>query len=252
MKNKYTLLAIGNSFSRDATVFLSGAAMSAGIDLTVVNLYIGGCSLERHAENLDSNDTVYLVEVNGAVTDKYAGLRTVVESTDWNHIVTQQSSHDSGWPDTYEPYAGKLFDYLGSAAPKSKIHIMQTWAYESNSTHPLFTRYNRDSAEMYNRSRAAYMTIAEKYTLPLIPCGDMVEEIRKTPEFNIKNGGESICRDGFHMHLVYGRYLLSAVWLKSIFGADVSSSFIPVNPAAPPAEPKKLALIRDVIKKHFC
>ncbi|MCH5260227.1 MAG: DUF4886 domain-containing protein [Lachnospiraceae bacterium] len=251
MKDKRTILAIGNSFSRDATVFLHDAAKSAGLNLTVVNLYIGGCSLERHAENLESNDTVYLVEVNGAVTDKYSGLRTVVESTDWDEIVTQQSSHDSGWLDTYEPYAGKLFGYLGSAAPKSKIHIMQTWAYESNSTHPLFIRYNRDRAEMYNRSRAAYMAIADKYSLPVIPCGDVVEEIRKTPEFDISRGGQSICRDGFHMHLVYGRYLLSAVWLKSIFGLDVSPAFIPTNPAAPSAEPKKLALILEVVAKHF-
>ena len=249
MAKPYKLLAIGNSFSRDATVFLHDAAASVGIDLTVVNLFIGGCSLERHVENLRSNDTVYLVEVNGVPTDKYAALTAVVESTDWDYIFTQQSSHDSGWQDTYEPFAGILLDYLASAAPKSKKYIMQTWAYATDSTHPAFPRYNRDATEMYNRSRAAYRAVAKRYALPLAPCGDVIEALRKTDEFNLSKGGMSICRDGFHMHLVYGRYLLAAVWVKTLFGKDLPDSFIPVNLAAPPADPKLLKLIRKTVSE---
>ena len=31
----------------------------------------------------------------------------------------------------------------------------------------------------------------------------------------------SLCRDGFHMSLVYGRYLLGAVWYETLTGQSV-------------------------------
>ena len=44
----YKILAIGNSFSEDATYYLHQILEHSGIENQVVNLYIGGCSLERH------------------------------------------------------------------------------------------------------------------------------------------------------------------------------------------------------------
>ena len=59
------VLTIGNSFSQDATRYLSQIARSAGESLTVINLYIGGCSLERHYRNMKSGEDVYWLEHNG-------------------------------------------------------------------------------------------------------------------------------------------------------------------------------------------
>ncbi len=42
------VLAIGNSFSQDATRYLRKIAQASGEDMKVVNLYIGGCPLSRH------------------------------------------------------------------------------------------------------------------------------------------------------------------------------------------------------------
>ena len=42
------ILAIGNSFSEDASAYIHQMAESAGYDVQIVNLYIGGCPLERH------------------------------------------------------------------------------------------------------------------------------------------------------------------------------------------------------------
>ena len=42
------ILAIGNSFSQDATHYLHQIAASDNVEMKVVNLYIGGCSLEQH------------------------------------------------------------------------------------------------------------------------------------------------------------------------------------------------------------
>ena len=50
------ILAIGNSFSQDATRYLHQFASAAGIDTKVVNLYIGGCPLERHWKNIENDE----------------------------------------------------------------------------------------------------------------------------------------------------------------------------------------------------
>ena len=54
------ILAIGNSFSQDATHYLHQIAGADGVETKVVNLYIGGCSLERHWANVQSGAKDYL------------------------------------------------------------------------------------------------------------------------------------------------------------------------------------------------
>ena len=62
------ILAIGNSFSEDATHYLHQIAAADQVDMKVGNLYIGGCSLERHWNNIQTNAAEYLYEENGAST----------------------------------------------------------------------------------------------------------------------------------------------------------------------------------------
>ena len=53
------ILAIGNSFSEDATHYLHQIAKGSGIATKVVNLYIGGCSLETHCKNILDKEKAY-------------------------------------------------------------------------------------------------------------------------------------------------------------------------------------------------
>ena len=53
------VLAIGNSFSQDATAMLE----RLNDNLYVRNLYIGGCSLERHYNNMISHEAAYAYEI---------------------------------------------------------------------------------------------------------------------------------------------------------------------------------------------
>jgi hypothetical protein len=226
--NMTNILAIGNSFSRDATAYLYDICENMGLSVHVVNLYIGGCSLERHWSNIERDEKAYQYQENGICTDRYVSISEILRSRPWDYIVTQQSSHDSGWLDTYEPFAGLIFDYIKKEVPGAKICMQQTWAYEIDSDHGCFIRYNRDQQEMYNRSRANYHAIADKYGIQLIPCGDVIQNIRKHPEFDVSKGGKSICRDGFHMHYLYGRYALACTWAKNLLGAPVSDcTYVP-------------------------
>ena len=62
------VLSIGNSFSQDAQRYLHGIARAAGEKIANVNLYIGGCSLERHHQNMCENMRAYTLECGGIDT----------------------------------------------------------------------------------------------------------------------------------------------------------------------------------------
>ena len=106
------ILAIGNSFSQDATHYLNQIAKEDCVETKVVNLYIGGCSLERHWSNVQSGAEDYLYELNGKSTEKYISIQEALKEERWDYIVTQQASHDSGWTDTYEPFLENLTRYI--------------------------------------------------------------------------------------------------------------------------------------------
>ena len=58
--------------------------------------------------------------------------------------------------------------------------------------------------------------------------------VRAAEPFVYENGGMSLCRDGFHMSLVYGRYLLGAVWYETLTGQSVlDNGYVPCAPLAP-------------------
>ena len=57
---------------------------------------------------------------------------------------------------------------------------------------------------------------------PLIPSGTVIQYLRNNvPEFDYKNGGLSLCRDGFHLSLDYGRFAAAAAWLATLTGKAV-------------------------------
>ena len=47
------VLSVGNSFSVDCQRYVREIAAGNGKEITLGNLYIGGCSLERHCENME-------------------------------------------------------------------------------------------------------------------------------------------------------------------------------------------------------
>ena len=106
------ILAVGNSFSEDATYYLHQILEIAGVENQVVNLYIGGCSLEKHWRNIEKNAREYQFQFNGTKTDRRVTVKEVLKEAKWDVIVTQQASHDSGWLDTYEPFLGKIVAYF--------------------------------------------------------------------------------------------------------------------------------------------
>lgn len=244
------ILAIGNSFSRDATAYLHQLLNDCGVENTIVNLYIGGCPLERHWRNIEQNRSDYEYQRNGQIVERRVSIQRALAEEEWDIIVTQQVSHDSGWAESYEPFLTLMTDYLRKMAPKAKLCLHQTWAYEKDSNHDNFMRYSRDQALMYRKLTACYRDAAQRHGMGLIPCGDVIQALRQEEPFRYGEGGMSLCRDGYHVHLIYGRYALSCTWARALCGADLEKSgYVPVSECDPAltADASLLALIRRVV-----
>ena len=161
--------------------------------------------------------------------------------------MTQQASPDSGWLISYEPFLGWILDYLKEQVPQAKIYLNETWAYAKNSVHKHFGRYHYDQKKMYEMLHDAYKTMAEKYRLPLIPSGTLIQKVRDTDYF--RDEEPSICRDGFHMSHIYGRYAVACMWAKYLFGISLQeNTYVPTTFNVPVGEQADIAVV-EMIRK---
>ena len=124
------ILAIGNSFSDDASAWLHQIAKAGGVDLNVVSLCIGGCPLKLHWANALGDVSDYYVTVNGEQTGETFSLREALESDDFDFITFQQASILSGREKTFYPFIENLFHFVRAYLPDAEILLHQTWAYE--------------------------------------------------------------------------------------------------------------------------
>ena len=212
------VLSIGNSFSQDAQRYLHEIALADGYDLECVNLYIGGCSLERHYNNMISKSLEYDFELNGNKTGRIVSLSEALSEAEYDIITLQQVSQLSGRPQTYIPYVAILADYVRKMQPKAKLYFHRTWSYEWGYVTDKYVPYNSDQEEKYLRICDATEMASKLINAEVIPSGDAIQRLRALPEFDYRGGGISICRDGFHMSLDYGRFAVGVVWYHTLTG----------------------------------
>lgn len=234
------ILSIGNSFSQDAHRYLSQVAAADGVELTAHNLYIGGCSLEQHWNNAWRDAAVYDHEINGETVGKLSILQGL-RAERWDVITLQQVSHLAGIYSSYMPFLPRLVSLCRQICPEAQLWLQQTWAYETDAAHDGFANYQRDQQTMHEAVREAYHKAARIVGAGVIPVGDTIRRLRQTaPAFDYPNGGISLCRDGFHLSLDYGRYAAALTWFATLTGRSVAE-----NGFAPPeTDEALLAVVR--------
>ena len=215
------VLAIGNSFSEDATAFLWDICDSAGMDeIIIANLYIGGCSLDTHWSNMQANAAAYDYQYNewGSFNKSKKSIRWALEDEEWDIITIQQVSQNSGMTETFGNLQN-ILDYIKqySKNPDAKIYWHMTWAYQQNSTHSGFANYGKDQMTMYNAILDAGKYVLENYEDidGVIPSGTAVQNLR-TSDF-----GDKVTRDGYHMSWSTGRYMTALTWFHTFTGYPV-------------------------------
>ena len=209
------ILAIGNSFSQDATEYLKKISECGKGDITIVNLVIGGCSLSRHYRNMLSGEKAYALLFNGQGTGFSMSLDEALLSRDWDVVTIQQASHFSTKYETYQPYLDTLAAYIRECCPKAKLMIHETWAYEEGSDRLInYMKYEK-RIDMYNDIHSAYMQAAEDINADgIIPSGTLMQKL-------IEKGVTRLHRDSFHASLDIGRYALALLWFKKLTGKSV-------------------------------
>ncbi|MBQ8163526.1 MAG: DUF4886 domain-containing protein [Clostridia bacterium] len=217
------ILSIGNSFSIDAHAYLHALAEQRGVNLTTVNLAIGGCSLQTHWENVVQGNANYLHIINGdAWKDDRVTIEQILKNEHFDIVTLQQVSHFSGQYETYQPYLNDLAAYVRKHQPSADLYFHRTWAYEIDSTHGDFPLYDCDQKKMYEALRCASESACLAIGATMIPAGDVIQALReRVPAFDYANGGESLCCDGFHMSHTYGRYAVALTWLATLTGKRV-------------------------------
>ena len=209
MEKEIKILSIGNSFSEDAQRYLYDIAESLGKKIHNVNLFIGGCSLERHYNNMQDNLAAYKIIRHGHGTTEFTSIKDALLSDNWDYVTLQQVSSGAPYIDTYRPYIKPLADYVREMCPGAKLLLHQTWSYGKNK---LGRKYGR-CRDMFSRIERAYKLAAEEIGADgIIPAGETMERLKA-------RGLEVHC-DGAHASHSLGRYALALTWYNYLFGED--------------------------------
>jgi len=224
IRRSVKILAIGNSFSVDAMKnHLYDIFKSADYDQIILgNLYIGGCSLDTHWNNINSGLTAYQYQKNDdngewVYTENVAPLTALQDET-WDIITIQQASPDSGNPDTYGNLQN-IVNWINANKTNSNAKVLwhMTWAYQQNSTHEGFANYGNDQMTMYN----AIVNAVQNNVLTVngingvIPAGTAVQNLRTS------GLGDTLTADGYHLKDTYGDYVAALTWFRAITGESL-------------------------------
>ena len=223
------ILAIGNSFSVDAMEYLWDIAKDGGVEEVILgNLYIGGCSLDKHASNMADGSAAYTYYKNYSgkwYSSKSASIQVALENEEWDIITVQQASGSSGVASTYTKLAD-ILAYLAEKVPDAEVYWHMTWAYQQDSTHKEFSKYDSNQMTMYN---AILNTVKSEVktkdsVVGVIPTGTAIQNLRASYI------GDTVTRDGYHMSYDYGRYTAALTWFAYFTGASPDTvAWIPAD-----------------------
>ena len=250
------VLAIGNSFSASLCSFLPDAAAAAGEKLEFCNLFIGGCSLKRHADNIaragaDPAFAPYAVTWFRADDPAHpakfkANVPQMLATQKWDVVTIQQASHESWKPGSFHPWSDAVIATVRSLAPDAEIVVHETWSYNAADARigGKFPDWPFDQAGMYARLETNYLALARENGLRVIPVGLAVQKRRAalaarggtfdpatlSPGDPIDLKGEpvgalhwkdgKISGDTIHLNKA-GEYMQAMTWLGFLFDREV-------------------------------
>ncbi len=253
------VLSIGNSFSTDAQRWLNSLSQAYGKEIETYNLFIGGQGLEGHLANFTSGTKAYLLERNGHPLQNETSIQDALALHDFDVITLQQVSGLSGLADTYNPYITEIVSLIKEAQPDAELVLHQTWAYDEDSNHHDFPRYNNDRNEMYESIKDATNQVADELGIRIFEVGEVIQRLRNSEYFGTSGSHEisyspydnpitfpeaaedpnnppSLVRDGYHLNEYYGRYAAAATWYATLTGDTISeNSWTPPEPHQYPA-----------------
>lgn len=225
MARTVRILAIGNSFSQDAVEQnLHELALADGDTAIIGNMFIGGCSLERHVNNARDDKHSYAyrkIGADGRKTERRdASLLEALADEPWDFISMQQASPLSGVYESYSAWLPELNAFVKKNGPaKAQRVLHQTWAYSKDATQTGFRNYDRDQQKMYRAIVEANRKAAKQVGIKtVVPAGTAIQNARTSFL------GDHLNRDGYHLDVGVGRFTAACAWYEKLFGRDVEQN----------------------------
>lgn len=219
------ILCIGNSFSEDTTAHLAQIALCSGFTkVKIGNLYVGGCSINKHCLHAKQDLPAYRYDVNegnGWITTPDYKMSDAIKSDNWDWISIQHGTGDKSRYTELSSYENLpwLIDYVKNLAPNAKIAFNMTWVGEPDFHHEEIEYYNGNQLLIYEK--IAELTKEHIVTMTGIdavsPTGTAIQNAR-TAKIGL------LTRDGYHLSLDVGRYIAAMTFLKALTGAQVSDA----------------------------
>ena len=222
-----SILFIGNSFSDDTETYVVDILLGLGYtNINVGNLYIGGCSIDTHYDNITKNASAYDFRMRSHNGKKYTEYETgtvggeqrsiayAIAYKDWDIISVQQASGESGIAGSYKNLDA-LVSEVKKQATNSDVEIVfnMTWAYQGDSTHPQFPDYDNNQITMYN---AIVSAVQAKVGYTVVPNGTAIQNARTSLL------GDTLTRDGYHLDLKIGRFIAGLTFVAKVTGEDIT------------------------------
>ena len=241
------ILMIGNSFSVDVSTYVHQIAESAGEDLHIYVLYIGGCPIDRHLKNIKTGEKEYIFYENGGkVIAEWCDIFFGLNYKKYDYVTFQQVSSLSGIFESYFPALTELMAEVRKYTD-AQFLLHQTWSYAKTFSNERYGSNPLDQDRMDKDIRANYLKVSEITKIPyIIPSGEAVRKARLV-------FGDELNRDGFHLN-ERARTLTGYLLAYYFLGKNINpSSFRPCgftyeNPVAGPDE-KELPTLMKIAKE---
>ena len=212
------ILSISNSYGKNALWQLYDICKMEGVKkVDIAVMYIAGCSLDKHWENIQSNAPAYEVfrNNNGTWTStKNCTIDSLLSEGDWDVITTQNSSGLSGKADGYKNL-NNVADHIKRMCPDSKLIWHLIWGYQSGSQWLTPSNYNGDEKFMFESILNCTNDIvipSEKFD-SVAPVGTAVVNARSSNLKNIVHDS-----DGSHLSEELGYYVAAFTWYCHLTG----------------------------------
>lgn len=220
MTKSIKILAIGNSFADNAMAYLYPILMAFGYDqITLGNLFIGGCALKTHTYNALNGLPAYTYRKNTSgtfVNLENVSMYSAIADEDWHYVTMQQASGVSGMASTYD--TTQLKQYVrGIVTSRCALLWHMTWAYQQDSVHNEFSNYGNSQQQMYQSivSCVREKIITDNDFACVIPAGTAIQNARTSYV------GDTLTADGFHLDEL-GQFVAGLTWATCITHGDLS------------------------------
>ena len=236
------ILAVGNSWTMNATNFLGSILTSLGVKVMIDYSYAGGAPLSSYWSNLNTNDGNTAAFVHGkwrdgsgwnTEDDKQYSYKDIFLSDDWDIVAHQQQSGNGGNYPSFQPYLHNILQWEKTNCKVMPLFFMHaTWSYPNDNTNEgnlvqFEELYGSDSDTMYNAILNAYnQAMVDENIVNVMPSAPIIQQIRTLSIENIDT------TDGSHLG-TSGQFAVACVWaemlLRNYFDQSVASELSIIN-----------------------